>query len=56
MAEAKDFVISGIEKASSATGLNIEVRLKFKTLLASLQVRQGFNGQIVWPPLALRHG
>ena len=25
MAEAKDFVISGIEKASSAAGLNIEV-------------------------------
>ena len=55
--EAKDFVISGIEKFSGGGIVNYEVRQTWSiTVTARLQVRQRINGSPIRTLLALRHG
>ena len=57
--EAKDIISTAIEKASGATGINIEVLSLFTYNLCSivrLQVREGQHGPSVRSLLALRDG
>ena len=60
LAEAKDFVSSGIEKfAGGASGLDTMVSFDFsnKTYsLASMQIRKRINGPLVWSCMALCDG
>ena len=59
LAEAKDFVSSGIEKfAGGASGLDTMVSFGFQSnlILASMQIRKRIYGPAVWPSLALCDG
>ena len=60
LAEAKDFVSSGIEKfAGGAAGLDTMVSLHYfkrTCCLASMQIRERVNGPTVWPRMALCNG
>ncbi len=56
--EAKDTISTAIEKASGATGINIEVSYKkhLRLEIVRLQIREGSDGSSIRSLLALRHG
>ena len=65
--EAKDIISTAIEKASGATGINIEVRTiprnnynhlscLFNLNIVRMQIREGLNGSSVRSMLALCYG
>ena len=57
--EAKDIISTAIEKASGATGINVEVSQQRSSLtltVVCMQIREGLHGSSIRSMLALCHG